>query len=448
MDGSQRPRQKIAVVGAGISGLSAAWLLSRTHAVTVFDTAARPGGHSMTVDVQAGGRSVPVDMGFIVYNTPTYPNLVALFEHLGVATEASEMSFGVSLEGGRFEYSGGSLAGLFAQPGNVLRPRLWSMVAEIIRFYRNAPRHLTALDASEQTLGSYLDEHRYGQAFRRDHLLPMAAAIWSAPGAAMLDYPAAAFIRFFENHGLFRLVDRPVWRTVPGGSRVYVERLTAAMPGAVHQDCAVTAIHRDGSGVALTLAGGEARRFDHVVIATHADQALAMLAEPSPQERDMVGAFRYTANHAYLHTDERLMPRRRRAWSSWTVLGNAQTSDGLPCISYWMNKLQSLPAGQNVFVTLNPQPLPRADLTLHTVTFQHPLFDATALRAQRDMWRLQGKQQTWYCGAYFGAGFHEDGLQSGLAVAEALGGTRRPWTVAAESGRIHLGPAWPSWSLS
>ena len=438
MDGSHRPRQTVAVVGAGIAGLSSAWLLSRTHAVTVFDKSARPGGHSLTVDVTLGGRSLPVDMGFIVYNTPTYPNLTALFAHLGVATEASEMSFGVSLEDGGFEYSGGGLAGLFAQRGNILRPRMWSMLADVVRFYRDAPRHRAALELSQQSLGAYLTQHRYGSAFQRDHLLPMAAAIWSAPAQAMLDYPAAAFIRFFENHGLLKLQDRPIWRTVTGGSRNYVARLTAALPGAFRQACAITAIHRDGSGVALTAANGVTQRFDQVVVATHADQALSLLADPTADEQRLLGAFRYTDNLAYLHTDPRLMPKRRRAWSSWNVLGGV--NDASPTVTYWMNRLQNLPAAQDVFVTLNPQPEPRPELVLHTEAFRHPLFDASALRAQAELWSLQGQRNTWYCGACFGSGFHEDGLQAGLAVAESLGDVRRPWSVAGESDRIQLQP--------
>jgi uncharacterized protein len=441
MDGSSKPRLRIGVVGAGISGLAAAWLLSRNHTVKVFDRAARPGGHSLTVDVPVAGRSLAVDMGFIVFNTPTYPNLTALFAHLGVVTEASQMSFGVSLDDGRFEYSGGNILGLFAQRTNAVRPRLWSMIAELVRFYRTAPGHLAALEANQQTLGAYLDAHHYGAAFRRDHLLPMAAAIWSAPALSMLDYPAAAFIRFFENHGLLKLASRPVWRTVTGGSRNYVERLTAALPGVLRQNRTVTAIHRDSSGVLLVTEGGSAERFDHVIVATHADQALALLIESSLAERRLLGAFSYTTNRAYLHTDERLMPRRRAAWSSWNVIGDAGGRETQPCVTYWMNQLQSLPTSQNVFVTLNPRPIPRSDRVLHSEVFRHPLFDTGALKAQKDLWSLQAGKQTWFCGSYFGTGFHEDGLQAGLAVAEALGGERRPWSVPGESSRIHLNPA-------
>ena len=443
MDGSISPRLRIAVVGAGISGLSAAWLLGKTHDVTVFDKSEHPGGHSLTVDAEIGGRKIPVDMGFIVYNTPTYPNLTALFQHLGVATEPSEMSFGVSFDGGKFEYSGGSLPGLFAQPSNMFRPRMWSMLADVVRFYRSAPGHREALEQTHQTLGDYLAEHKYGVAFQQDHLLPMAAAIWSASPAAMAEYPAAAFIRFFENHGLLRLTGRPIWRTVTGGSRSYVNRLLAASAGVLRSRCCVRAIHREGSGVALAMETGHAERFDHVVVATHADNALALLATPSIDERKLLGRFEYARSAAYLHTDARLMPKRRRAWSSWNVI-NGDKNGAPPCVTYWMNRLQNLPIAEDVFVTLNPPFEPNPEQVLRAEVFEHPLFDAAALNAQRRLWSLQGQQHTWFCGSYFGSGFHEDGLQSGLAVAEALGTVRRPWSVAGETSRIHVASAQPA----
>ena len=440
MDGSSQKRLRVAVVGSGISGLSSAWLLSRQQAVTLYEKAPDAGGHSLTVDINVGERRVPVDMGFIVYNTNTYPNLTALFAHLGVKTEDSEMSFGVSLDEGRLEYSGGSLSGLFAQVANLARPRFWSMIADLVRFYRCAPGDLAALEQSGLSLGDYLAAHNFGPALIDDHLLPMAGAIWSAPPAAMRNYPAAAFIRFFDNHGLLKLTGRPIWRTVTGGSRAYVQRLIAAMPGVLRQDCAVTRIGRDASGVTIATADGSTDRFNHVVLATHADQALKLLAAPTPLERELLGAFRYSQNLAYLHTDERLMPKRRAAWSSWSVRGSTATADAPLCVTYWMNRLQGLDSPQHLFVTLNPSSEIRSDRVLRTEHFEHPLIDAGALAAQRRLWSLQGVQNTWFCGAYFGAGFHEDGLQSGLGVAEALGGARRPWSVANESGRICLGP--------
>jgi len=431
---SDGPRLKIAVIGTGISGLSAAWLLSRRHDVTVYERASRPGGHSNTVEVGATGDAIPVDTGFIVYNPKNYPNLTALFDHLGVATKPSDMSFGVSLDGGRLEYAGTDLLGLFAQKRNLLSPRFLGMLRDLMRFYREAPA--AALADPAITLGDYLRAGRYGDAFCRDHLLPMAAAIWSAPPEAMLAYPAASFIRFHANHGLLQIANRPEWRTVEGGSRSYVRKLTAALAGRVRLDCGATYVKRTSAGVTVGDAQGAAARFDHVVLATHADQALALLADADGAERDVLGAFRYSRNLAVLHTDARFMPVRRAAWSSWNFIGERDAPAGVS-VTYWMNRLQSLP-GPDLFVTLNPAQPPHAGTLLHSEIYEHPMFDTRAIRAQSRLWSLQGRGKVWFCGAYFGAGFHEDGLQAGLAVAEELGGVRRPWTVASESGRIQI----------
>lgn len=430
------PRQNIAVIGSGIAGLSAAWLLARHHMVTLYEAAPRVGGHSHTVDTPSGQ---PVDIGFIVYNEQNYPNLTALFRHLGIATQPSDMSFAVSLDGGRLEYNGTDIPGLFAQRRNLVRPRFIRMVRDILRFYRDAPAHIGELWRSLEPLGAYLDRHGYSAAFQHDHLLPMAAAIWSTPCADMRAYPAAAFLRFCANHGLLQVDDRPAWRTVTGGSREYVTRLAATLAGNIVQGRPVHRIERDAAGVTLHDATGAARRFDQVVIATHAHEALSMLAEPSAAERALLGAFRPSVNRAVLHRDPTLMPRRRRAWASWNYLGTtrAAADPGLPCVSYWMNRLQSLP-GADLFMTLNPSREPAPGTILHEASFNHPAFDATALRAQHDLWSLQGARRAWFAGAWFGAGFHEDGLQAGLAVAEAIGGVRRPWSVANESARIHL----------
>ena len=340
------------------------------------------------------------------------------------------MSFAVSLDQGRFEYAA---PGLFAQKRNVLRPRFWSMLREILRFYRTAPADLAALSDPTLTLGDYLKREGFSEAFRDDHLLPMAAAIWSSPAHTLMDYPAEAFIQFCGNHGLLKLIGRPQWRTVVGGSRTYVERLVRGIGDGVRLNRGVTSVRRVGGGVVVHDAQGGAERFDHVVIGAHADQALAMLAEPTPRERELLGAFRYSRNLTVLHTDKGLMPCRKGAWASWNYIG---TDDGL-CVTYWMNRLQGLP-GQDLFVTLNPPRPPRPETLLRTELYEHPIFDPAAMRAQRALWSLQGDGGVWFCGAHFGAGFHEDGLQSGLAVAEQLGGVRRPWTVANESGRIHL----------
>ncbi len=420
----------IAIVGTGISGLSAAWLLSRRHRVTVFESDRRIGGHSNTV--QAGGNAV--DTGFIVYNECTYPNLTALFDHLGVATKPSKMSFSVSLDRGRLEYSG-SLAGLFAQGRNVASPRFWSMLRDLARFYHRAPRDLSAIGST--SLGDYLDGIGCGHAFRDDHLYPMAAAIWSTPVHKISEYPAAAFIRFCQNHGLLKFVRRPLWRTVEGGSREYVKKLSRPFADRIRTGCPVHSIRRHNGGVELKSENG-IERFDHVVIAAHADQALRMLADPDIDERRLLGAFHYRRNEAVLHSDPALMPRRRRVWSSWNYASEPGEHSPLLSVTYWMNELQGIVNDRPMFLTLNPIRSPDPDLVHCRNDYDHPIFDAAASAAQRRLWSLQGVRKTWFCGAYFGAGFHEDGLQSGLAMAEELGGVRRPWTVPSESARIYV----------
>ena len=419
--------------------MSAAWLLSARHDVSVYERAARIGGHSRTVDAPDGEAATPVDTGFIVYNEATYPNLTALFAHLRVPTAPSDMSFAVSLDGGGLEYCGGrNLTGLFAQRRNIFRPRFWSMLSDIQRFYREAPTDVTALDELHTTLGDYLDRHNYSRAFRDDHLLPMAGAIWSAPPRAMLGYPAASFIRFHHNHGLLRISGRPQWRTVAGGSRSYVERLTSSYRDRIRLGVAARHVRRFGSRVGVCDAAGRAEWFDHVVIAAHADEALAMLDDPSAEERGLLGAFRYSKNLAVLHGDASLMPKRRAVWSSWNYIGppsGDQAASGCT-VTYWMNRLQNISSPAHLFVTLNPRRAPDPRTVIDSESYDHPMFDAAAIGAQRKLWSLQGRRNTWFCGSYFGAGFHEDALQSGLAVAEALGGARRPWTAANESGRI------------
>ena len=437
----------IAVIGTGISGMSAAWLLSQSHRVTVYEQDARIGGHTNTIDVSIHGNAHRVDTGFIVYNEQNYPNLTALFRHFDVETQPTDMSFGVSLDGGRLEYSSAGWRGLFAQYRNAISPRFWSMMRDLVRFYREAPAYAGALETL--SLGDYLERNRYGRAFRDDHLLPMAAAIWSAPAHALLEYPAEAFIRFCENHGLLELSQRPQWRTVVGGSRTYAEKLTGQYGDRIRVNSGVRAISRSANGVRVRDVTGRIETFDHVVIATHANQALAMLEDAGDQEIQLLSAFRYERNLAILHADPAFMPRRRDTWSSWNYLGwrNGAAGEKL-CVTYWMNKLQNISSERPLFVTLNPAVEPRADTIMHSEVYQHPIFDCAANTAQKVLWSLQGVNRTWLCGAYFGAGFHEDGLQAGLAVAEALGGVRRPWTVANESGRIVIdetlrGPARP-----
>jgi predicted NAD/FAD-binding protein len=432
---------KIAVIGQGIAGMSAAWLLRERHQVTCYEAEARFGGHSHTVEAPSADGPIPVDMGFIVYNEPSYPNLTALFRHLDVPTAFTDMSFGVSLDDGDLEYASTDFFTLFAQPRNLIRPRFWSMLGDIVKFCRQAPSHACALDARMTTLGDYLGEAGYGRAFQDDHLLPQAAAIWSSSVGAIRDYPAAAFIRFCENHGLLKILDKPLWRTVRGGSRAYVEKLTAALKPRARLGQAAVKVVRTPAGVLVTDVTGHVERFDQVVLACHADQSLRLLQEPSARERSVLGAFSYTRNVAVLHSDPSFMPQRRKAWSSWNYLGvSVPGGDRQLCVTYWMNLLQDLPRRTPLFVTLNPFRQPDPASVIRTEIYEHPLFDAAALRAQKELWSLQGEGGVWWAGAYFGAGFHEDGLQAGLAVAEALGGVRRPWRVANESGRIVLGP--------
>ncbi|MHA7969198.1 NAD(P)/FAD-dependent oxidoreductase [Rhizobium sp. CAU 1783] len=442
MDGGFRSsthngRRKIAVVGSGISGLSAAWLLSRTADVVLFEADSRAGGHANTVIARTAGREIAVDTGFIVYNDRNYPNLVALFDHLSVPTLPSSMSFSASLDSGRFEYSGSGLGGLLGQPINTVRPRFWRMVSDILRFYKEAPELLGRPELEAVSLGDYLARSGYGASFVEDHLLPMGAAIWSTTASEMRRYPLHAFIRFFANHGLLQLKDRPRWRTVAGGSREYVKRLLADFRGEVRLESPVISVRRLTIGVEVVDAAGNADRFDDVVIATHADQALGLLSDADNGEREVLGAFEYTPNVAVLHSDVGLMPKRRKVWSSWNYIADADRSGkSALCVTYWMNHLQSLDPAAQLFVTLNPCRTVDEKKIISVFDYTHPLFDLKAIAAQHRLWSLQGRRNTWFCGAYFGSGFHEDGLQAGLAVAEALGGVRRPWTVADESGRI------------
>lgn len=440
--GRGQKRRKVAVIGSGISGLSAAWLLDKSADVTLFEADSRLGGHANTVTVERPGKKpIAVDTGFIVYNEKNYPNLVALFAQLGVPTLETEMSFAASLHGGKLEYSGSGLGGLLGQKTNLLRPRFWKMVRDIMRFYKIAPDLLNDPALQGVSLGDYLDRNNYSGGFVDDHLLPMGAAIWSMTAKDMRDYPLQAFIRFFVNHGLVQLSGRPQWRTVNGGSREYVSRIMAEFGGTVVLDSRISGIKRTAEGVKILDRAGHLSMFDDVVIATHADQALSLLADADESEQSLLGAFQYTRNAAVLHSDERLMPDRRAVWSSWNYLSEpgAKGTEQL-CVTYWMNKLQHLDEATPLFVTLNPsRPIDRTKI-IQTFDYAHPLFNAEAMEAQRTLWSLQGRRNTWFCGAHFGSGFHEDGIQSGLAAAEALGGVKRPWNVENESGRIFLTP--------
>jgi Predicted NAD/FAD-binding protein len=432
---SPTPRQRIAVVGSGVSGLSAAWLLSQTHEVVLYEADDRIGGHANTVDVPGTG---PVDTGFIVYNERNYPNFTAMLAHLDVDSIKSQMSFSASLDQGDFEYCGEGLAGLLAQKRNAFRPRFWTLLRDLLRFYREAPAVLDRPDLQMLTLDEYLRAQRYSRSFVDDHLLPMAAAIWSSSASDIRAYPLLAFVRFFQSHNLLQIRERPAWRTVKGGSRSYINALLGQFKGQVRLSTPVANIRRDAAGVTIIDQAGQADRFDSVLVATHADQALRMLETPTDDECRLLGAFGYTVNTAVLHADPRFMPRLRRVWSCWNYMAVDQAESAHPlCVSYWMNRLQSLP-GRDLFVTLNPPRDPEHEIARFQYT--HPLFDNAAIQAQEHLWQLQGQNRTWFAGAHFGRGFHEDGLQSGLAAAEAMGSEPRPWIVPDPSGRITLAP--------
>mgnify|MGYP005835813051 CR=1 FL=1 len=424
-----RVRPRVAVIGAGIAGLSAAWLLRDACAVTLFEAERRLGGHADTQEVEVAGQHVAVDTGFIVYNELNYPNLTGLFATLDVATEPSDMSFGVSIGEGRLEYAGGAWPQLFAQKRNLVRPRFLAMLRDVVRFYREAPRKLAQADES-LTLGTFLAREGYSPAFVHDHLLPMGAAIWSASVDGMREFPAAAFVRFFENHGLLRLSDRPRWRTVSGGSRRYVARIAAALDGQVATGRAVRAVTRDEAGAVVHLADGSAQPFDRVVMAVHGDVALRLLGRPSPAERAVLSQVRYQDNAMVLHTDEALMPRRRGVWSSWNYLARGPADHRREvAVTYWMNRLQNLRTPRPLFVSLNPFRAPRADAVLLEKTYRHPQYDPAMLRAQALLPSIQGRDRVWFCGAWCGFGFHEDGIASAVAVARDFG-VAAPWQAA------------------
>ena len=424
----------IAIIGSGISGLSAAWLLSKTHNVTLFEKNAVLGGHSNTVLAPTPNGPVPVDTGFIVYNEKNYPNLTAFFDHFQVETVRSYMSFAVSVGEGRMEYSGEYLWGLFGQRRNIVRPRHWRLVSDIMRFFREAEQQI-AQCPDDLSIAQFLERFGYSPAFIEDHILPISAAIWSTPSRGMLDFPARTFIEFFANHSLLQVTGRPLWRTVKSGSRQYIDKLMAASRMETVLNAAITSVRRHAQGVEIYFENGTHRHFDQVVFATHADQALALIADPTDAEGRVLSAFRYTSNRAVLHNDKSFMPRRRHLWSAWNYLRATTGEEGLS-LTYWMNKLQRLDTTQDMFVTLNPHRPVAPEKVLYEVDYEHPLFDAEAIATQSQLWQVQGVNKTWFAGAWMGYGFHEDGLQSGLEVAERIGPVQRPWQVSEQRGRI------------
>ncbi|PJE80048.1 hypothetical protein CI610_00987 [invertebrate metagenome] len=432
-------KQRIAIIGSGISGLSCAWLLSKTHAVTLYEKEPYFGGHSNTVYVPHKTENIPVDTGFIVFNQKTYPNLVALFNYLQVPVEKTTMSFSVSINNGETEYGGSGINALFAQRSNLFRYSFWKMLLDIRRFYRSYPQWINTLPA-ETTLQDLLICHGYSSRFIYDHLLPMGAAIWSTPPDKMLHYPALSFLRFCDNHGLLTLGQRPQWLTVKGGSQEYVRRMLDSIHNnGHHQQCLqhrkVKKVSRSEQAITVTDENGQIHTYDQIVFACHADTTLTLLEDADTQESLLLSAFPFQRNTAVLHSDKELMPRKKQIWSSWNYLSDKKKQQQKLCVTYWMNQLQHIKKVP-LFVTLNPIKQPQSELVHGAFHYSHPLFTIPAINAQKELWQYQGKRRTWYCGAWMGYGFHEDGLQSGLRVAELLGRVKRPWTVPNENSRI------------
>ena len=418
------PGGRIAVVGAGIAGLSTAWLLADKYRVTLFEAGDYFGGHSNTVDVTLEGFTHPVDTGFLVHNDVTYPNLVPLLAHLGVPVHASDMSFGVSIQNPDIEWAGTNLRSVFAQPGNLVRPKFLGMLRDILRFNREAERYLLEVRGTPMTLASLLKREKFGQAMQDWYLLPMAAAIWSAPVSAVLEFSAATFLAFCLNHRLLQIDDRPQWKTILGGSRVYVRAMLKRITDA-RLACPVSRVQREDNSVTITSATG-AETFDAVVMACHAPTTLALL-DATPDERRVLADFRYQSNEAILHTDVALLPRRKKVWSAWNYMAvGGQGLERPVAVSYLINQLQPLPFKTPVVVTLNPHQAPERSKVLARFSYEHPVLDQTASMAQQELPQLQGQRNTWFCGAWSGFGFHEDGLKSALRVARDFG-VSPPW---------------------
>ena len=435
--------KRIGVVGGGIGGLATAWLLDRHYRVTLLERNACPGGHTNTLTVEDPLGAFPVDTGFMVFNHRNYPLLTALFRELGVVTYPTTMSFSASLDGGRTEYAGSDLNGLFGQRSNRFRPGFLRLLADILRFNAAAKAFLGRGERGELTLGEFLEQGGYSRRLADHYLLPMAAAIWSCPAEQMRLFPFLSFARFFDNHGLLDLSNRPEWHTVRGGSRVYVDRLLASMGGEVRLQSPVRRVRRLGQGVEVEVEGGERLRFDALVLGCHADQALALIESPSALEQELLGAFHYQPNQVYLHSDPSLMPRRRRVWSSWNYLrGPGEDAAGPVTLTYWMNNLQELPTERHIFVSLNPVQPPRRDSVIAEISYEHPVFDSGAIAAQRRVGEIQGRDRLWFAGAYLGYGFHEDGLRSAVEVAASLG-VSAPWAGPRAAPKPHPGPVSP-----
>ena len=410
---------RIAVIGSGISGLSCAHYLSTDHEVSVFEASKQIGGHTATVDVKLGPRRYAIDTGFIVFNDWTYPNFIALMDELGVSSKATEMGFSVRDQQTGLEYSGTNLNSLFAQRRNLLSWKFMTMVRDILRFNKESIADLEAGRVSDsRTLGEYLEQNRYSEGFKRQYLVAMGSAIWSADCKTILDFPLSFFLRFFRNHGLLSVNDRPQWRVIEGGSREYLRPLCQRFEQRIFTGCPITRLNRQPNQVILEMADGRQLPFDQVVLATHSNQALALLDEPSPAERDILGALPYQANDVVLHTDTRLLPRNRKTWSSWNY--SLDTEQERAVVTYNMNILQGIDAPETFCVTLNNTAAINPVKILGRFTYDHPVFSVAGIAAQQRWQEINGQRNTWYCGAYWHSGFHEDGVVSALRVANAL----------------------------
>ena len=411
---------KIAVIGAGISGNYAAYKLSKNHEVTVFEKRERLGGHSATIDIEYDGQQIAVDTGFIVYNELNYPGLTRLFAELDVETNQSNMSFAFSsaynIKSGGLEWSGDSMDTIFAQRMNLFRPSFWMMLKEILRFNKIANNGDLSTDASE-SLGNWLKRHKFSESFKNNYLIPMGAAIWSTPSKAMNDFPAKSFLNFFINHKL-TYQDRPVWRTVKGGSREYVKKLVAKTSADFKVNSEVTKVTRRDAKVQVYINNENVfETFDAVIFAAHTNQTLSLLNDADAQEQKTLLDIKYLPNQVYLHRDRRLMPKREKVWSAWNYLHDKDEKNNIiVTVSYWMNRLQNINKKYPLFVTLNPSEPPASELTFGYFEYDHPQFDRNAFAAQSNLSSIQGNRNSWFCGAWAGFGFHEDGLQSAQRI--------------------------------
>lgn len=416
----QTTRKKIAIIGTGISGLGAASLLYPYHDIRIYEKNNYIGGHSRTVEANTSGGAVPVDTGFIVFNKRNYPLLTRLFEHLQVPIAKSDMSFGASINNGWLEYGTQKTVNMLAQKRNIFRPEFWGMIADILKFNKRAREYL--FKDSSYSLGDCLDDLQLRPWFRQYFLLPMGGAIWSTPLEKMLEFPASTFIRFFENHGLLTVDDHPQWYTVRGGSREYIKRLIEPFKQHIYLNCGIHEVRRYGDSVIVEDVHGERNVFDEVVFACHADQALNMIADANAHEQKILSAFKYQPNRAVLHSDISFMPKRRAAWASWVYLSKGKShGNSSMSLSYWMNNLQPLQTKQPLIVTLNPGHEPYANLVHDDFMFEHPVFDKAAIDNQANIDAIQGHNHLWFCGAYQRHGFHEDGLNSAVKMAERMG---------------------------